>query len=431
MNFRIKDLLNEDIIKKLIKNVATLFSGNIIAQVLGLITLALTTQLLGAELFGVLIVIQTYTIIMDKLVNFQSWQALIKFGTEAQRDGNDNEFKGLIKFSTLLDAVSALIATLLAILLIYWLAPLINLNEEYIYMCMIYCLSILFHLSGAPTAILRMYDKFKLIATIQVIVAMLKFVTIFALYLLEINNFSVVLVAWVLSEVISHLLLLTCGHYVLYKNNINKWWLKKTTRPKEFFSFTCWTNLSTTVNLPVKQFDILIVSWIISMEGVAVYKIFKQVAQICNKISDPVYQVIFPQLVKMVSDNKLNLALKYVKKVAFILALITIPIAVVISLFSPYWLNWIFGEIYADAWIVLALYLGIEVVSQSLIGVHPLFIALGYVKKNLMIMLITNISYLPLVFYLGSSFGLLGVVIAYGIQILLVILIKFYVILKS
>ncbi len=79
----------------LFKNAGTLLSGNMIAWILGLITFAITARILGPTQFGIFVLITTYVTIVDKILNFQSWQALIKYGAEVLEKKNNDSFKSI------------------------------------------------------------------------------------------------------------------------------------------------------------------------------------------------------------------------------------------------------------------------------------------------------------------------------------------------
>lgn len=426
----LKRLLSESLLKKLIKNSGILFTGNILAQALGICTLALTTILLDPKQFGVLVIIQTYTIIIDRLVNFQSWQAIIKYGTDALENNNINKFKGYIKFGTILDFCTALLATILAVIGIQCIGPVLNLSDEHILMGSIYSLTILFHLSGTPTAILRMLDKFKLFAFIHVISAFIKLMGVTISYISS-GGLWHILYVWMITEIIGHLLLLIISHYVLYKKNIKYWWNSHLDDWRDVFKFTWWSNLSTTLDIPIKQLDMIVVSMVISFEGVAIYRVFKQVSQIIGQVADPIYQTIYPLLVKMISNNNKDKLLNLVIKSGIVLFSVLLPLVFFLSITSPYWLNLFFGDIYAENWGILIVYLFLRLISVSFIGIHPLFIALGFVQKNVSILVFANLIYLIVVLILGNLIGLLGVVLASGIQFSIVIACKIFYIRKN
>ena len=74
-----------ELLKRLFKNSSILFSGNLWVSILGLASFALTAKALGTEQFGLLVLVTTYVLLIDKLVNFQAWRALIKFGSDPSK----------------------------------------------------------------------------------------------------------------------------------------------------------------------------------------------------------------------------------------------------------------------------------------------------------------------------------------------------------
>ncbi|MGH6915911.1 MAG: lipopolysaccharide biosynthesis protein, partial [Geminicoccales bacterium] len=77
----------DSIIRRLLKNLTYLFSGNLAASVLSLAALALTARALGPAQFGILVLIEAYIRLIDRLVRIEPWQALIKYGAEALEQG--------------------------------------------------------------------------------------------------------------------------------------------------------------------------------------------------------------------------------------------------------------------------------------------------------------------------------------------------------
>ncbi len=98
-----KYFFQNELLRRLFKNAGILFSGNVVAGILGIASLAITARALGVDVFGILVIITTYVAIVDRLINFQSWQAIIKYGSDAISQGRDHDFKSLIKFGFILD----------------------------------------------------------------------------------------------------------------------------------------------------------------------------------------------------------------------------------------------------------------------------------------------------------------------------------------
>ena len=420
----------DDAFKCLFKNAGILLSGNVGASLLGLASLALTARALGPERLGILVLIQTYIAIVDRLFNFQSWQAIIKYGAEALEHGRRDDFKGLIKFGTILDMASAIVATVVAILAAYWIGQWKGWDQKTINMIMSYSIVILFHLSGTPTAILRLFDRFKLFAIQQIITSAFKLGAVVFAFLSNAGLWEFILI-WMATDVLGNLLLLFFGWSLLAKKAFTGWWHAKCEEWQKVFKFTWWTNITSTFDLPVKQFDIVIVGTVVSLEAVGLYKIFKQVTLILTQVADPIYQVIYPQFSTLLAQGKARKAVHMAVKTGVILLLFSLPMAFIISLLSPWWINTIFGEAYTKELLTLGVYLFLRAVSIGFISIHPLFIAMGFVRYNIAILAVSNTFYVLAAWFLGGIFGLIGIVMAYGIQFSSVLIPKYCLISNS
>jgi O-antigen/teichoic acid export membrane protein len=111
--------------------------------------------------------------------------------------------------------------------------------------------------------------------------------------------------------------------------------------------------------------------------------------------------------------------------------LIVAPFTFILALLSPWWLGAIFGEEFTTGWIPLSAFLFINTLSVSFIAVDPLFIAMGYVKQKTFIFALANTIYLVTLWLLAPSLGLIGLAIALGFQIILVVGLKILIIQKG
>ena len=103
--------------KRLFRNTGLLVGGDTVSAVLGVLTFAITARALGTEKLGMLILIDAYVRIVDKLVNFQSWQFMIKYGSDALAAKDPSGFKALVKLGTIVDSLTALLGCAIAIAL--------------------------------------------------------------------------------------------------------------------------------------------------------------------------------------------------------------------------------------------------------------------------------------------------------------------------
>ncbi|QGG47309.1 oligosaccharide flippase family protein [Heliorestis convoluta] len=305
---RLTRVFKDELISKLLKNAGTLLSGNIIASVMGLLTLIITARTLGPEAFGILVLIQTYILVVDGLMNFQSWQAMIKFGTDFNENQEVDLFKAMIKYVLLIDVLTAIIATILAITMIKVIGPFINIDENVYHYVMLFSFVILFHVSGVPIAILRMFNKFKLLAFQAVLTSLIKLIGVIILFITESELLGFVIV-WVITDIAGHILLQYLGFRELKKRNLSnildirinllKGYIKN------IWTFIITTNLNSSIRMSTRQLDILIVGSILGNHAVGLYKVAKQFSSVLSRLADPLYKAIYPQLTKLYTQKKL------------------------------------------------------------------------------------------------------------------------------
>jgi len=411
-------LFEKDLVfARLLKNSSLLLFGNIIAAILGLLVTAIRTRSLGSKNFGLLVLIITYVEIIGQFATFQSWQGLIKFGTEAIKLNHKEEFMGYVKLSFIIDGLCGFIGTAVAISVAYLFPKIFGLDHNTWFLAGVYCFSLLFDFSGMSLGVLRTLDYFKLITIHKIISAAFKcflmgFVFFYNGDIWSFIEFSLI------GAVVDKLLLFLFALFVLLKEGYIQYTNTKITNIKNFFKFSGWIYLSTTIDLPVQQFDVIIASFLVSLEAAGVYKVIKQVVQLLAMIADPIYQAIYPQFVSMISNGDKENAIRYARKIGILIfALFFIP-GSLFSISSFYWFEPIFGKGFASGWMPLTILFIFKIVSISFIPIHPLFNALGYVRQSTKIIALANISYFFIAIFLTQIWGVMGLILAYGIQFL-------------
>ncbi len=104
--------------------------------------------------------------------------------------------------------------------------------------------------------------------------------------------------------------------------------------------------------------------------------------------------------------------------------IVIMPVAIMVGLTSPLWLKAFYGEIYAEQWHILLLYLIIQTYALSYSTIHPYFLSLNQPKKSAIYVLITNIIYMGLAYVLVHFMGMIGMVLAFAVQCTMVIWLK-------
>ena len=413
----------DQLFRRSMKNAGLLFTGNVLASLLGLVAVALTARGLGVELFGTLALIRAYVTIVDRLVNFQSWQAMIRYGAEALERRHDEEFKRLIKFGTLLDAATAVAGAAIGASAVYWIGQWRGWNPEVIHLASLYSLSILFNLSGTPKAILRLFDRFTLFAWQQVAASVFKLVgVVFAL--MSRSSLGGFLVIWMLTDILGYLLLLALGWRELKRRGfsgiLTRTSLQGVTRQHPgLWGFVWLTNLDGSARMALKELDTLIVGGLLGVASAGLYQVAKQCAKIIDQVSDPLYEAMYPELAKLWARKDTHQMRRVMVRSGLVIGSIAVLIWLGFLIAGGWFLRVVFGAAFVSAHAVLVWYLLAMTIDAFLFPLPSALLAMGRAGSALRINLVSALAFFPALVVLARTFGLPGTGMAFVLQYLI------------
>ncbi len=411
-----RNWLKEDLFKSLFKNAATLLSGNLLASMLGLASLAITARALGPESFGKLVLVSTYVLIVDSLVNFQSTYALITYGAAAIARRRDQDFKSLIKFGTILDSSSALLGMIIAIAGLYVANQWRLWSQETTHIAALYAVVILFNLSGTPVAILRLFDRFKLIALYRVVGATFKLVGVTLAFLTGAGIWGFVIV-WMLKPILDNVLLLAMGWRELRKKHIHNVFSASVRsiaiKHPGIWPFVWSTNFHVSLRSSLKEFDTILVGMILGPSAVGLYKIVKQFSLIISVLIDPLNQVILPYLSKLWATANIIEFRRLIFRSAAVVTVITACAYVAFAVYGHLAIDLTVGAAYADAYPLILIYMVGVLIALGSFSFHPAILAMGLATLSLKLLVISSLVYYLSLFYLVNQYGLIGAAVSY------------------
>lgn len=416
-----------DRLRLLFKQAGTLFTGNIFAGVLGLVAFLLTARHLGAENFGALALITTYAVIVDKLINFQSWQTLIKFGAGMVPETIGSlSLSRLVSFCLMADLISAVAAAAMGFFLVQFVGVLLGWSETVLAGARWFCLVVLFNVTGAATGLLRIAGLYRLLAAHLVLANACRLVGV-AVGIALGAGMSWFLWVYGLSMLLGYAVIMFGGLSIA-----RRWELGLVTSTysyfKQYLSFLVWTNLSSVLTVPVKHFDVMVVGAVLSEAAAGQFKVIRQVGQLLGQISSPLYQAVYPFLSRDVGEGKAQSGIRLARDSGYLVVVLAVPLGLMVSVPGIWWIPSVLGESYTGLVAPLVVFSVLSALSLGAGVVHPLFLSLGFARETVIILLCTTPVYLWLLWYLTGVMGLMGVVLAFGIEFFSVVAIKLLII---
>jgi len=133
-------------------------------SVAGIAYLALAARTLGPKSFGEFVLILTYGQMIANFVQFQSWKGVIRYGCLHVAAERPDRLGRLFGFTATLDFGSALAGALIAAVGAPLIAPLFDWSADQQMSAAVFGAVLLLSTGATPTGMLRLFDRFDLIA---------------------------------------------------------------------------------------------------------------------------------------------------------------------------------------------------------------------------------------------------------------------------
>lgn len=423
---KFREIFSSGPFRKLFRNTGLLMSGDTVSAVFGVLTFGVTARALGTEKLGMLVLIDSYVRIVDKLVNFQSWQFMIKYGSDALEAKDTGGFKALIKFGSIVEAVTAVIGSLISIAGAGLIAKWQGWTPEMIRLTMIYSLIIALNFAGVPTGLLRIFDEFKLFSIQKCVTSTIKFVGVLLGWLMH-WKLAGFLWVWMLTEIVDYVSLTVMAWSELAKRGFHNIWREPikgiTKRYPGVWSFLISTNLTGSVKVGFREFDILIVGKLLTLTDVSLYKLAKKLCASLDRLTNPLYQSLYPELARLwAKRDHLNFR-RMGKHMIYVMGGLSLATWLGMIVFGKPVIIITTGREFVSAYSVTVWYMLANCLAVTSLPLSPMILAMGMAHLSFWIQFLPTLIYFPILYWMILAWGLDGAgysyIVYHGIRVIL------------
>lgn len=400
---------HDSLFKRIFKNVGLLIAGEGAGAVIGLVALSLQTRGLGVVSFGLLVLVQSYVGFVAGLVKFQVWQAVVKYGAEALASDDKPRLFRIVLFCSLMDLGTALTAGTIAALAAWPIGSLFGWSPEIRWLAVFYSLAAVATVSATPVGILRLFDRFDLLAAVGPITPALRLGLTVAVFFYDRDNIWLYAGAWLISSLFDRLVLMTLGWRELARRGLlahRKWRLRGLTEGnKGIWSFVWANNIYVSLNMLTKQADTMVVGALAGPAAAGLYKIAKQFGALLGFLGKFVVTALFPELASMwVEKNYRHFRRTLLRVGATAAAAGLLVLAICAAIGQPL-LHLTVGPEFLGAYSIMLILVAARVVGLASLVFNPALVAMGRAVKNLKLTIVVTAISLPALLALTWAWG--------------------------
>lgn len=401
----------DGVLRRMVANTAILVAGRGANAVFTLGYLALAARSLGIETLGVLILIHTYTQTVSALAKLRSWEALLRFGAPALRDQRIDDFRSLIGFTARLDIFSAVGSTAIAVAGIALASNMFGWQPETGRLASLYCLSVLVAAPAAPIGLLRLFDRFDLLAAQSALASLIRLVGAATLTLVG-GGLAAFLGLWFIATACASAALVAFAWRELRRRNLRSCMsgsLRCNAVPfAGIWRFVWTTNLTSSVATLTTHVPTLVVGGLLGAGDAALFRIARELAEALAKPTKLLIPTIFPELARLAAHDARDAMRDLVRKSMILSGVGAFLCFIVLWLAGELLLRLILGDDAVPAYGVMLLLGAASLIALWAFPLEPLLISVGYEGAALRARLGAALVYVLLMAALIAQAGLIG-----------------------
>ena len=334
------------------RNFTWVIGGQAASSIMGLVALTLNSRALDLHSLGVLFIIQASCELISRVLAFQNWQTLIKFGTEAihQRDGV--RLLAAWRFGFLLDFAAAAVASLIAVSLFLFVPELIGLDAESGKLGLFYACSLLLLCSSTSIGALRLCEAFPVVVLADTTASAYLLFNAVLLFVLE-APLEVYLVTIPAGAALVSIFLLIAGRrkivHAAHELNAAAEVRHRLDRA-DFFRFALGASAGGTLSAIRQRAELLLVGAILDPAASALYGVAFRLASLLARAAEAGRQAVYPVIGRLIAERSVPQAAALAYRLGLIGAIVAVPFMAILVVYGRDALALLFGTEFRSAY---------------------------------------------------------------------------------
>jgi O-antigen/teichoic acid export membrane protein len=401
---------HDGLLRRVLANTGLLLGGRTVNALVSLGYLGASARALGAQDMGLLVLVNAFALTLGEIVKFQSWQTVLQYGAGPLGEGRVEAFQRVVRFSIVLDLLSALGGAALGVAGAFVLGPYLGFHDAVRPAAAIYALSIVFLASATPIGLLRLFNRFDLYAAQAAVGSTVRFAGSLAGLYFKWDLYAFMAV-WAAGTVAAFLYIAAMSIREMGRRDLLQgfaWRGPMAVHMPGVWRFAWATNFSSSLDVAFTHVVTLAVGALLGPQPAALWTIGRQVADAIAKPAKLLAPALYPELAKLrVADGEaaMNKLALQVGVVGGVIATALLGVTVVAG--KPI-LGLVMGKSFEAAAGIMTWQVAAAVIDIWALPLEPMLVSWGRAGDALKVRLAVCLGYLPLMPVLVWQFGLTG-----------------------
>lgn len=286
---------------RILANTAWLMGGKGFGALCSIVYLAILTRTLGLKGFGHFSLIITTATALTAIAGFQTWRVVVRYGAAHVHAADWPAFGRLSMLAGALDAVGAICGCLLAAVVFFGFAHLLDLNEDYVVPGFLFCCASVWALVSAPIGMVRALNRFEMGVYVEALVPTGRLIGAVVVWLAgpTVGRF---LFVWAVVDLIEAACYWAMARR-LAPEAVRPSYLRnyrETMRENPgLWHFFVVTYAGATIDALTKNGPLLIVGGIVGTRAAGLYRLASQLSQALSKFSTLLTRAVYAEISRM------------------------------------------------------------------------------------------------------------------------------------
>ena len=405
-------MAGHNIATRIYKNMGFVLGGKAGAGLISLAYLVIAARMLGPHDYGILVLVHGYIAAVCGIVEFPAWQAIVRYGAEADQQDSRHRLVRLLRFGSMVELIAGGFAIITTMALASFVGPHLGWPPETVAFVIPYSFAVLGSVRSAPAGYLQLINRFDLLGLHNLVQPIVRLVGS-AMALLLGWGIKGFLAVWLVAALAEFFSLWAMGIWCAYRRLGGA-----LLRPEEgsvtednpgLWRFLVASNADVTLSELTGRIVPLMVGWILGPAMAGLFAVAQRATVIIAQPAQILGNTAYAELARLVAAGGGGRPLRgALIKVIGIALTATLPVVLIVALFPTAIVTLLAGSAFKAAGSIMV----ILVVARMIALIGPpcssALSAMGRPGWSMSANLFAGLIFLPALPWLLQHWGLIG-----------------------